>query len=170
MIPTNLQPISNSLSLADKPALLNVLVPDSNQSSTCMLPNTRAQFMAPTSLITTDALPASSFELSLSNASLPPPGPSYYAARRALWLTPTAGHPLPQPQSTSRQKLEQLLGVPGAEESEELWNSGIGRVWKGLVTGEKLRRRLPMNLVVRDFHRDLSSDTTILSICVDRSK
>jgi hypothetical protein len=54
--------------------------------------------------------------------------------------------------STSRQRLEQLLSAPGAAESEETWKSGIERVWKGLVTGEKLKRRLPMNLVIKIIH------------------
>jgi hypothetical protein len=103
-------------------------------------------------MIPSKLVPTSSFEDSLSNATLPPPGPSHYAARRALWLTPTSGLPLPQVPSTSRQKLEQLLSAPGAAESEEIWRAGIQRVWRGLVTGERLKRRLPMNLVIKIIH------------------
>lgn len=166
MIPNNLQTI-NSLSLSDTPDILNVLNSDQDQPSTAILPNTQS-IIPTTSIATNSAFSTPSFEDSLSNASLPPPGPSYYAARRALWLNPTPGHPLPQVPSTSRQKLEQLLSAPGAVESEETWKSGIERVWKGLVTGEKLKRRLPMNLVVHEL-RPLS-DTPVLSFRVYRSK
>ncbi|KAH7931221.1 hypothetical protein BV22DRAFT_983577, partial [Leucogyrophana mollusca] len=82
---------------------------------------------------------------------LPPPGPEHYAARRALWLTPTK---LPQrsSQSSSRQRLEQLLSPPGAVRSEEAWRGGVEKVWKGLVAGGRLKRRLPMTLVIKVIH------------------
>jgi hypothetical protein len=37
-------------------------------------------------------------------------------------------------------------------ESEDVWKSGIQRVWRGLLTGERLKRRLPMNLVIKIIH------------------
>ena len=83
----------------------------------------------------------------LVNSNLPPPGPAHYAARRSLWLTPTKA-PERSPSSSSRLRLEQLLSQPGAVHSDEAWKGGVEKVWKGLVGGGTLRRRLPMNLVV----------------------
>lgn len=77
--------------------------------------------------ITTPAL--SVFEQNLAQASLPPPGPLHYNARRELWLTQTTGPPLPPVPSTSRQRLEQLLSIPGAVHSEEVWKAGVERLW-----------------------------------------
>jgi len=48
-----------------------------------------------------------------------------------------------------RLKLEEILNRPGAVESEEIWKGGIEKVWKGLVGGGRLKRRLPMGIVVR---------------------
>jgi hypothetical protein len=88
------------------------------------------------------------FEDLLATTSLPPPGPSYYAARRALWLA-DPGLPLPSPEpSTSRQRLEHLLSQPGGIENEAVWKGGVEKVWKGLLAGGRLKRRLPMRLVV----------------------
>lgn len=94
-------------------------------------------------------LSLSAFERRIAGASLPPPGPSHYAARRQLWLAKTSASSPPPVPSTSRQRLEQLLSIPGAATNEEVWKSGVERVWKGLVTGGRLKRRLPMTLVVR---------------------
>lgn len=87
----------------------------------------------------------------LVGANLPPPGPAHYAVRRALWLTPTKA-PEHAPSSPSRLRLEQLLSQPGAARSDEAWKGGIQKVWKGLVGGGRLRRRLPMNLVIQVIH------------------
>ncbi|KAL4076132.1 hypothetical protein J3A83DRAFT_4370326 [Scleroderma citrinum] len=87
----------------------------------------------------------------LVNSNLPPPGPAHYAARRTLWLTPTKV-PEHSPSSSSRLRLEQLLGQPGAVHSDEAWKDGVEKVWKGLVGGGRLRRRLPMNLVIKVIH------------------
>lgn len=94
-------------------------------------------------------LSLSAFERRIAGASLPPPGPSHYTARRQLWLEKTGASPPPPVPSTSRQRLEQLLSMPGAATNDEVWKSGVERVWKGLVTGGRLKRRLPMTLVVR---------------------
>ncbi|KAI6163081.1 hypothetical protein EDD17DRAFT_1571088 [Pisolithus thermaeus] len=87
----------------------------------------------------------------LVGASLPLPGPAHYAARRALWLTPTKV-PEHAPSSSSRLRLEQLLSQPGAVRSDEAWKGGVQKVWNGLVGGGRLRRRLPMNLVIKVIH------------------
>jgi hypothetical protein len=81
------------------------------------------------------------------NPNLPPPGPAHYAARRALWLTPTKV-PRHSPPSSSRQRLEHLLSEKDAVNNEEAWKNGIEKVWKGLVNGGRLKRSLPLSLVV----------------------
>jgi hypothetical protein len=41
-----------------------------------------------------------------------------------------------------------LLNPPDAVGDERVWKSGIENVWKGLNAGGRLKRRLPMNIVV----------------------
>lgn len=106
----------------------------------------------------------SHFESLMADAVLPPAGPSYYAARRALWLEPPQEPPTPPSPSPSRVKLEALLNQPGAAESEEVWKAGLKNVWKGLVGGNQLRKRLPLNIVVRTYLLS-RSHTPARSIC-----
>lgn len=89
------------------------------------------------------------FDSILAASKLPPPGPDHYAARRALWLTPRcpAAPRSPEP-STSRKRLERVLSSPNAVESNAAWKNGIEDVWKGLSSGGRLKRRLPMSLIV----------------------
>jgi len=101
----------------------------------------------------------------LVNSNLPPPGQAHYAARRTLWLTPTKV-PEHSPSSSSRLRLEQLLSQPGAVHNDEAWKDGVEKVWKGLVGGGRLRRRLPMNLVVCITHRNHITLLTGLQIKV----
>ncbi|KAJ4478309.1 hypothetical protein J3R30DRAFT_3290194 [Lentinula aciculospora] len=95
-----------------------------------------------------------SFQRILEASELPPPGPLYYAARRALWLKSPNNNNAPRilPPSTSRLKLENLLNTPDAVYNDELWEGGIQKVWKGLSGGASLKRRLPMNLVIKIVH------------------
>lgn len=141
MIPPELQNTDTQQSVIQITPILNPDIP----LSPARISTPESQYNSTT--IATNVA-ASPFENSLSRASLPPPGPSYYAARRALWLTPIPGLPLPPVPSTSRDRLEQLLNVPGAVENEEVWRAGVEKVWKGLVAGGRLKRRLPMNIVV----------------------
>lgn len=98
----------------------------------------------------------SDFEQRCATSSLPPPGPEHFEARRNLWLgRPPSGDTTstlrPQkspPVSNARSRLEELLSRPGALESDEVWNAGLVRVWKGLVGGGRLKKALPLNLVV----------------------
>lgn len=95
-----------------------------------------------------------SFEELMQITDLPPPGPDHYAARRALWLNPPSP-PLrrePQPFSSSRQRLENMLLQPGALTDDDTWKHGIEKVWKVLSAGGKFKRRLPMRIVVRSNH------------------
>lgn len=80
--------------------------------------------------------------------TLPAPGPAYFERRRAIWKTAPPNPPTPSSPSPSRIKLEALLGQPGAVESEEVWRAGLKNVWKGLVGGNQLRKRLPLAIVV----------------------
>jgi len=138
-------------------------------SDLCQLSNSRLstqspqRYSPPPAPITTK--PA--FEVILSTASLPPPGPAHYAARRALWLASTPDAPLPPLPSTSRQRLEQLLSVPGAVENDEVWRAGVEKVWKGLVAGGKLKRRLPMTLVVCNYVRSYLHRLTLRALFSD---
>lgn len=121
------------------------------------VPNFQDQVPADLPPITTQAVPTPTFEEKIKQASLPPPGPSHYDARRALWLTQSNGPPLPPIPSTSRDKLENLLSRRGAAESEEVWNAGVHKVWKALMAGGRFKRRVPMNLVVRSTSNDTKS-------------
>ncbi|KAJ3894015.1 hypothetical protein GG344DRAFT_42110 [Lentinula edodes] len=94
-----------------------------------------------------------SFQHILETSELPPPGPLYYAARRALWLkSPDNNTPRQFSPSTSRHKLENLLDTPDAIYSDAVWEGGIHKVWKGLSGGASLKRRLPLNLVIKIVH------------------
>lgn len=140
MIPSDLQSLNNfSLPVSN---VLNSHLSESSNTSVSQPP----KCSTPPPLAPIATKPA--FEDCLSTALLPPPGPAHYAARRELWLSPIPETPLPPAPSTSRQRLEQLLSKPGAVESEDVWKAGVEKVWKGLVAGGKLKRRLPMTLVV----------------------
>ncbi|CDO71372.1 hypothetical protein BN946_scf184908.g130 [Trametes cinnabarina] len=89
------------------------------------------------------------FEQRLAAATLPESGPDHFLARRALWCTPVLDNPTPTPANASRLRLESLLDVPGAIEDDETWDSGLDKVWHGLVAGARLRHRLPLALVIK---------------------
>lgn len=92
------------------------------------------------------------FEELLSVADMPPPGPDYYAARRELWLKPPIvpiSRPLSATSASSRQRLEKILAEPNAIYNEHLWRNSIEKVWMGLMNGGRLKKRLPMAVVVR---------------------
>ncbi|KAI9466934.1 hypothetical protein BJY52DRAFT_1080057, partial [Lactarius psammicola] len=75
---------------------------------------------------------------------LPPPGPDHFAARRALWITPTTASRLDQTTSASRIKLEGPLESPGALESPEVWDT----------------RLLPLRAVIKIVHASWRRDGT----------
>ena len=94
-----------------------------------------------------------SFQERLATSSLPPPGADHFAARRALWLSPGPSPPRPTEANPSRQKLEALLTSPNALEDDQIWDTGVNKVWRGLIGGARLKRRLPLALVVSVFAR-----------------
>ncbi|KAI3612174.1 hypothetical protein WG66_012244 [Moniliophthora roreri] len=94
-----------------------------------------------------------SFEERLKSASLPPPGPSHFVARRQLWLSPPDNFvPRPSPPSGTRQKLDTLLSTPNAVNNNDVWKGGVEKVWNGLYRGAKLKKRLPLGTVVKIIH------------------
>ncbi|KAJ7781065.1 hypothetical protein B0H16DRAFT_1298520 [Mycena metata] len=104
---------------------------------------------------------SSSPSTSSSSSSSEPPlsGVDLYNARRALWLTPTVPPRPPEP-SSSRRKLEQVLSTPDALTSDEVWFGSVEKIWKGLGAGGRLKRRLPMTLVIKIIHSAWLRDQT----------
>ncbi|TFK43721.1 hypothetical protein BDQ12DRAFT_718914 [Crucibulum laeve] len=110
-----------------------------------------------------DPSPPESFDQLLASAHMPPPGPEYYAARRRLWLTPQHKPPPTQPPpepSSSRQRLEKVLSKSDAVYSDAAWKSSIETVWKGLSSGGRLKRRLPLRLIMKVIHAAWIRDNT----------
>ncbi|KAJ7178972.1 hypothetical protein C8R46DRAFT_619972 [Mycena filopes] len=104
-----------------------------------------------------DSSPSSS---SSADSTTPPlSGVDLYNARRALWLTPTVPPRAPDP-SSSRRKLEQVLSTPDALTSDEVWFGSVEKIWKGLGAGGRLKRRLPMTLVIKIIHSAWLRDQT----------
>ncbi|KAL6299720.1 hypothetical protein BKA93DRAFT_741931 [Sparassis latifolia] len=99
--------------------------------------------------ITTSSCDVSSFEALLKTADLPLPGPAYFCARRALWWAPGPCPAQVVETSPSRRKLENLLNEGGAEESKQVWDAGLAKVWESLVSGVRLKKRLPLSMVIK---------------------
>ncbi|CAA7260041.1 unnamed protein product [Cyclocybe aegerita] len=103
--------------------------------------------------------PRQSFDDILAAADLPPPGPDFFHARRALWLTPRV--PLAQrPPSSARDKLQETLSHPHAVHSDAVWNNGLEKVWRGLASGGRLKNRLPMSLIIKIIYAAWLRDKT----------
>lgn len=51
--------------------------------------------------------------------------------------------------SKAKEHLERILAEPLSEENDAVWTGSVSAVWKGLVRGDKLKRSLPLPLVVR---------------------
>ncbi|KAG6903471.1 hypothetical protein C0995_005494 [Termitomyces sp. Mi166 len=109
-----------------------------------------------------DRSPVQSFDDLLDSSQLPPPGPELYAARRALWLTPRPNPrtSLSGSHSASRQRLEQLLSAPNAAEGDYAWNHGVKKVWESLDAGGKLKKRLPLSLIIKIIYAAWLRDDT----------
>lgn len=95
-----------------------------------------------------------SFEDLLATADLPPPGQEYYAARRALWLQAppnyTSKPRVPESEeSPTRRRLHTLLNGPDPAHSDRMW-AGVAKVWSGLNDGSRLKKPLPLPMLVRN--------------------
>ncbi|KAJ7490437.1 hypothetical protein B0H11DRAFT_1625793, partial [Mycena galericulata] len=86
-------------------------------------------------------------------------GVEFYNARRAQWLTPTVPPRAAEP-SSSRRKLEQVLSSPDAVSDDAVWSGSVEKIWKGLSAGGRLKRRLPMKLVIKIIHAAWLRDQT----------
>ncbi|KAJ7240308.1 hypothetical protein B0H12DRAFT_1134857 [Mycena haematopus] len=97
------------------------------------------------------------------SSSTPLTGIEFYNARRAQWLTPPVPAP-PRPPgsepSSARRKLEQVLSAPDALTSDDVWFGSVEKIWKGLGAGGRLKRRLPMRLVIKIIHAAWLRDQT----------
>ncbi|KAF8138480.1 hypothetical protein EV363DRAFT_1252136 [Boletus edulis] len=82
---------------------------------------------------------------------LPPPGPDHYTARRARWLASTDTLPPPRHVPQPHARLQCLLNHPDPH-TDPVWNHGIDKVWNGLAKGNRLKHRLPMDLVIKVIH------------------
>lgn len=105
--------------------------------------------LSPTPTARSEPPRMSPFQERLAALDLPPPGADHFAARRTLWLSPGPNPPCATEANPSRQRLEALLAPPGAVEDDDVWKTGVDRVWRGLVAGARLKHRLPLALVVR---------------------
>ncbi|CCM04052.1 uncharacterized protein FIBRA_06211 [Fibroporia radiculosa] len=94
----------------------------------------------------TPAAPSSSsFEHRLKSAHMPPPGPAYFHARRALWSVPSPNPPNP----TAHTRLEQILNQEGVHENDEVWDAGLATIWRGLTNRTPLKKRLSLNMTTK---------------------
>jgi len=64
------------------------------------------------------------------------------------------------PLDPSRQRISDLLASPGAAESEEIWNRGLSVLWRGLVTGSKFKKPLPLDIVIKILYAGWIRDGT----------
>ncbi|KAK0498583.1 hypothetical protein EDD18DRAFT_1104102 [Armillaria luteobubalina] len=107
----------------------------------------------------------SRWDATLAVADLPPPGPSYYAARRALWLTPPSNPNQTRANKerlaiTQQKKLTDLVNDPSKAQTESGWNEGIRLVWEGLSSGRKLTISMPLSLIIKITHAAWIRDNT----------
>lgn len=83
----------------------------------------------------------------------PTTGPAVWEKRRAEWLS-ARKTPTPQteddnaPGVRARARLEVLLAPNLAEEDDMVWNDTVGAIWKGLTRGDRLKKSLPLPIVV----------------------
>ena len=85
----------------------------------------------------------------------PTTGLAYWEKRRAEWLQgsskprPEAANSDNGPGSRARARLEALLAPPLAEEDDMIWNDTVSGIWKGLSRGDRLKKNLPLPVLVR---------------------
>lgn len=117
----------------------------SGSSTSPSLPATSLPFVTPISDISSPT--------SQINFSAPDTGPHFFRRRRRRWLTPKEdidGSKLCSQTDArdcaARAKLERLVSD---EITDEAWAAGVNSVWNGLVKGGRLKRPLPLDIVVR---------------------
>ncbi|KAI5893873.1 uncharacterized protein SCHCODRAFT_02623010 [Schizophyllum commune H4-8] len=100
------------------------------------------------------AIKAESFDELLSLTPMPPPGPDYFAARRALWNSDwkkaeSKRRTPPPPPSSARQRLEQQTASPDVIYNDQVWAAHLQKIWKSLAAGDRFKYPMPLRIVVR---------------------
>ena len=127
--------------------------PSSSLPSTSTLNPSSSHAQIATASSATDSLPRpppSPFEELLASSDLPPPGPDHYAARRALWWSSPLNKEDPRPANIP-PRLAAFLNQEGALENDQLWKNGLEKLWKVLMSGNRLKTSIPLHLAVRRF-------------------
>ncbi|EKM59801.1 uncharacterized protein PHACADRAFT_181764 [Phanerochaete carnosa HHB-10118-sp] len=90
------------------------------------------------------------FEEAMANAALPEPGPAYFTARQAIWRVPRSVQPSQSRPEPRRSKgLQSILQEEGPLDKQEYWESGLDKIWKGLIGGQRLKERLPLRDLIK---------------------
>ncbi|CAG7848493.1 SubName: Full=Uncharacterized protein {ECO:0000313/EMBL:CCA66605.1} [Serendipita indica DSM 11827] len=82
-------------------------------------------------------------------------GVAYWEKRRAEWLQESskprseAANGDNGPGSRARARLEALLAAPLAEEDDMIWNDSVSGIWKGLSRGDRLKKNLPLPVLIK---------------------
>lgn len=98
------------------------------------------------------ALPRTPFEDALANASLPEPGPAYFAARREIWTTSRSSQSAQPRQPSKRSQKFQAMLQSEDPLDDVYWNAGLDKIWKGLISGQRVREPLALRELVRWSH------------------
>lgn len=107
-----------------------------------------------------------------SSSSQPTFGPEYWTSRRAQWLTAPSvaeGENARPVRGENQHRLIELMNEPGAQESDEVWSSGLDKVWKNLVNGTKLKKPLPLSTAVCIISTVYLFLTVMLIRCADQN-
>ncbi|TCD70408.1 hypothetical protein EIP91_003489 [Steccherinum ochraceum] len=100
----------------------------------------------------------SHFELLLEAADLPEPGPAHFAARQKLWRVPRIHASTAKPQHPVFEKFLKRRG--GRVDSDETWRAGLDKVWKGIMSGAKLKQNMPLNYLIQILQAGWMQDGT----------
>ncbi|TFK55534.1 hypothetical protein OE88DRAFT_1804371 [Heliocybe sulcata] len=111
--------------------------PDPQASGAIDVPTTPRSKGTPTS---------SHFSQLLEDHPLPPSGPDLFAARRALWLTPSPKSP-PHSQSAEQSNLDDVMAQDPADKG--FWKVHLERAYEMLMSGRALKRSMGMRFIVR---------------------
>ncbi|KAL1738647.1 hypothetical protein HDZ31DRAFT_50660 [Schizophyllum fasciatum] len=100
------------------------------------------------------AIKADSFDELLGLTPMPPPGPEFFAARRALWIsdwkkTESKSRTPSTPPSSARQRLEQQTASPDVIYNDQVWAAHLQKIWKSLAAGDRFKYPMPLRIVVR---------------------
>ncbi|TRM68098.1 hypothetical protein BD626DRAFT_480788 [Schizophyllum amplum] len=100
------------------------------------------------------AVTADTFEEVLRRTPMPPPGPEYYAARRALWNSDWKASESREPRTlpaatNARRRLEEQTASPDVIYNDQVWATNLQKIWKSLGSGDRFKYPMPLRVVVR---------------------